>query len=82
MGRHRKFERLDGTGLTEEWVDDMGHTVAYLDRYHRSPLTVVTVFKPETGGSTCYMARELEKGKAIIERHISKQVYTPDPEDD
>lgn len=82
MGRYRKFERLDGKGITEEWDDDNGHVLAYLDRYHNSPMVSVTVFKPENGKSVHYAAREFGKGQAIVERHIATQAYTPDTEDE
>lgn len=73
MGKNRKFERTDGTGITEEWIDSNGYVLAYLDRFHSHPMANVSLFTPEVQKVREHFGRKPQNAKAIIERHLERQ---------
>lgn len=68
-----EFERMDGSGgMTREYRDAHGHTIAYVD-YSADKLSAgCTVFDPYTGHAREYCLRSAAKAEAIVGRHLAK----------
>lgn len=73
-----RFERLDHSGFTTSYENNLGSTVAYLDEMPDGTFNVF-VYDAYTDKGRHYDGRTKEKAVAIIERHIKKLHETLDP---
>lgn len=72
------FDRMDGTGKTQEFRTDSPHesqTLAYLDFNEDGTKAGAVVFDPFKDTYHTYSARDVERARAIVVRHLTAQGY-------
>jgi hypothetical protein len=69
------FDRIEGSqlgqGVTTEYRNQLGETLAYVDYSEDWTTAAVTVFNPYKGGERRYSSRPVARAEAIAVKHCT-----------